>query len=72
MKDSEKSTVFIKNGYCCGHGHVIHRLENYLLANKIEFKTVQVKEPSTVTYDGKTVELGPFADINQILLDFGL
>lgn len=72
MKDSEKSIVLIKNGYCCGHGAVVQRLENVLLSRKIEYKKVDVKEPSTVSYGDKTYELGPFANIQEILSGFGL
>lgn len=72
MKEEKKSTVFIKNGYCCGFGQIVQKLENYLIRKKIPYKTVPVKEASTATYMGKTTSLGKTRLLRDILTDLGL
>lgn len=61
------STLFIENGYCCGHGDVVHRLVNYCLSNGIAYKEKKVKDSSYAILDDKKVELKPTLSLSQIL-----
>ena len=72
MKSEQKSSVLIKNGYCCGHGQIIQRLENWLIRKKIPYKTVPVKEASTASYNGKTISIGPRRPLQDIVAELGL
>lgn len=66
------STLFIKNGYCCGRGDIVNRLENWCLANKIEYIKTHVTEASTAQYEDKIVELSPNITLLQVLTQLGL
>lgn len=66
------STLFIKNAYCCGHGEIVHRLENWCISTKTKYKISPDRNASTATYKGKTVELGPTITLAQALKELGL
>lgn len=72
MKTENKSIVLIKNGYCCGHGKIVLRLENYLIRKNIPYKKVPVKGTSTASYCGKTTNLGPTRLLRDIVNSLGL
>ena len=72
MIEEKKSIVFIKNGYCCGHGQIVNRLESYLLRKKIEYKTVPVREASTACFGSKVVCLGPITTLKDVIEGLGL
>lgn len=71
MKE-KKSMVFIKNGYCCGHGQIVQKLENYLIRKGIPYKIVPVKEASTALYEDRIVGLRPTMTLQAVLIDLGL
>lgn len=66
------STLIIENGYCCGHGQMVHRLVNYCLSNKIEYKEKKVKDSSYAILDDKKVELKPTLSFSACLKELGL
>lgn len=68
----KKSILFLKNAYCCGHGEIVHRLENWCLANKVEYQMKKSTDTSMATYNGKSVELNPNLTLSQVLAQLGL
>lgn len=70
--DDQKSTLIIENAYCCGHGDIIHRLENYCIAQKIDYIKQDAKSRSIATLGDKQVELKPTLTLSQALRALGL
>lgn len=66
------SILFIKNAYCCGHGEIVNRLENWCLANKIDYKKEGATDQSVAIYNDKSVVLSPNVTISQVLSELGL
>lgn len=66
------STLFIENGYCCGRGDIIYRLENWCLAHKIEYRLKSVRTPSLARYGEKSVILGPNLTLSEALRQLAL
>lgn len=66
------SILFIKNAYCCGHGDIVHRLENYCIAKKIKYKKTESDTKSYAILGDKSVELKPTLSLSQVLLALGL
>lgn len=69
---AKKSILFINNGYCCGRGEIINRLENWCLKNKIPYEKTGTLENSTATWNEKTVTLKPTITVSQVLKELGL
>ena len=70
--ENEKSIVFIENAYCCGHGDIVHRLENWCLVHNVEYKFRPAHGRSIAFYNDKQVELSPTKLLKQVLLELGL
>lgn len=66
------SRVFIKNGYCCGHGEIIHRLINYCISNNIEYEVEHVDGKSFATHLGKSIELKPNLSLSSVVSELQL
>lgn len=66
------SILIIENGYCCGHGDIVHRLENYCLSKHIEYTKKDTEGRSYATLGDKKVELKPTIALHQILQNLGL
>ena len=61
------STLIIENAYCCGHGDIVHRLENYCISKKIDYKKTKAEEHSYAILGDKKVELKPTLTLSQVL-----
>lgn len=66
------SRLFIKNGYCCGHGKIVQRLKNWCIIHQVPYVEERGAEVSTATYEGITVELTPTLTLSQALTKLGL
>ena len=66
------SILYIKNGYCCGRGQIINRLENWCLHNGIEYQKSKTTDDSTATYEDKSVVLSPNITLATVLSELGL
>ena len=66
------SILFIENGYCCGHGEIVNRLENWCLANKIQYQKRKITGKSTAKYGKKRVILSPSISLSSVLEALGL
>lgn len=70
--DNKKSRLIIENAYCCGHGEIVHRLENYCLSKGIQYTKKDAENGSYAILGDKKVELKPTLTLSQVLLALGL
>lgn len=70
--DSKKSSLIIENAYCCGHGEIVHRLENYCLSKDIKYIKRQTEHRSYAMLGDKRVELKPTLSLHQVLVALGI
>ena len=69
---NEKSIVFIENAYCCGHGDIVHRLENWCLTHKVDYKLRKADNKSVAFFGERSSELSPTKLLKQVLQELGL
>ena len=72
MVSESKSTLFIKNGYCCGHGRIVQRLENWCLKNDIKYILTPVQGKSYAILGDKSVELNLTKTLDTVLEELAL
>lgn len=70
--NDKKSILIIQNAYCCGHGEIVHRLENYCLSKEIKYKKQKAENRSWAILGDKKVELKPTLSLSQVLQALGL
>lgn len=68
----KKSILIIQNAYCCGHGEIVHRLENYCLSKNIKYKVEKAENGSYAILGSIKVELKPTLSLVQVLQALGL
>lgn len=67
-----KSRIIIENAYCCGHGEIVHRLENYCLSKGISYIKREAENRSYAILGDKKVELKPTLTLSQVLQALGI
>lgn len=72
MNTQNKSTLFIYNGYCCGHGKIVNLLENWCIRNKVDYSLVHVTTDSKAVYGDKEIILSPTLQLDQVVSQLGL
>ena len=71
MSSNKKSTIFIENGYCCGHGQIVFRLQNWCIKNNIPYQIKSVRTESRASYDNNESLLSPTKTLEQVLRELG-
>lgn len=70
--ENEKAMLKIDNGYCCGHGQIMYKIEDWCLKHDIPYEIKPVRGPSMAYYKDKSLEVKSNLQLWEILDTLGL